>query len=141
MYTSNTYKVIQDDNFIAVAHVGVICLLDKNCLSLAMSATEMNILQPGQIIRPQVTEEQAVSLVECLYGLKVTSIKQMNSYDDRNYYIKVADSVNNPHISQLWPHGYVLKVLNSMDSQRKHVGMYYLCRCGIYMYRYVSALQ
>ncbi len=89
-----------------------------------MNATEMNILQPEQMIRPQVTEEQAISLAECLYGLKVTRIKQMNSYVDRNYHVMVADSVSNPYISQLWPHGYVLKVLNSLDSQRNHIGMY-----------------
>lgn len=45
-----------------------------------------------------------------------------SSYDDKNYLITVEEEHSNPHIKELWPHGYVLKVLNSMDSPKKHVG-------------------
>ena len=68
--------------------------------------------------------ETAISLIESLYGLHVTTIKELNSYDDRNYFITVGSDYSNPQIPELWPHGYVFKVLNSMDSHKKHVGKY-----------------
>ena len=36
------------------------------------------MLEPGAVIRPQMTEETAVYLVESLYGLKVKSVKELN---------------------------------------------------------------
>ena len=50
------------------------------------------------------------------------SIKELVSYDDKNYLVKVYDEHNNPYVSEIWPHGYVFKVLNSLDSPTKHVG-------------------
>ena len=38
------------------------------------------------------------------------------------FQITVLSEYNNANIVQLWPHGYVLKVLNSLDSLKKHVG-------------------
>lgn len=35
-------------------------------------------LEPGTIIRPQMTKKTARSLVDRLYGLKVKSIKELN---------------------------------------------------------------
>ena len=46
------------------------------------------MLEPGTIIRPIMTEATARHLVEDLYGFKVTSIKELNSYDDRNYKVR-----------------------------------------------------
>ena len=46
----------------------------------------------------------------------------MVSYDDKNYRVKVSPSYSNPHIPELWHAGYTLKVLNSMDSKKNHVG-------------------
>ena len=54
--------------------------------------------------------------------LQVTEIKEMVSYDDKNYRVKVAAEHSNPHITELWHAGYTLKVLNSMDSKKNHVG-------------------
>ena len=82
------------------------------------------MLQPGQSIRPQLSEGTAISLIESLYGLQVTTIKELNSYVDRNYFITVGSDYSNPQIPELWPHGYVFKVLNPMDSHKKHVGKY-----------------
>ena len=87
-------------------------------------------LQPGVVIKPEIDEKIATELVSKLYGLKVKTIKEMNSYDDRNYTITVEEDHTNPHIETLWPHGYTLKVLNSMDSPKSHVGMYHFTMFG-----------
>lgn len=85
-------------------------------------------LQPGQTIRPQVDCEKAVQLVETLYSLKVLEVRQLDSYDDRNFHVQVSpERHSNPHVDQIWPHGYVLKVMNSIDSHRPHVGEYDRC--------------
>ena len=52
----------------------------------------------------------------------MTEIKEMESYDDKNYRVKVSPSYSNPHVPELWQAGYTLKVLNSMDSKKNHVG-------------------
>ena len=79
-------------------------------------------LQQGVVIRPDMDDKLAIELVSTLYGLKVKTIKELNSYDDRNYRITVEEDHTNPHIETLWPHGYTLKVLNSRDSPTPHVG-------------------
>lgn len=82
--------------------------------------TECNsvILQPGQIIRPSMTESTAKEIVLIVYGLNVTSLQEFNSYNDRNFYVKVENHFNNPHIQEVDPDGYIFKVVNSMDSQK-----------------------
>ena len=47
------------------------------------------LLQPGQIIRPVVKIDDVPSLVQKLYGLSVTSARELNSYDDKNFHIQV----------------------------------------------------
>ena len=79
-------------------------------------------LTPGQPIRPKLSEGEARQLVEKLYGVKIKSISEENSYDDKNYMVQLEPEWRNPHIKELWPHGYMFKVLNSMDSQKKQVG-------------------
>ena len=93
-------------------------------ITLQMSSSDegSTMLQPGQLIRPQTTEDNARELALELYGLTVSSVKELVSYDDRNYWIRVEQEYNNPNITELWPHGYMLKILNSMDSQKTHVG-------------------
>ena len=46
----------------------------------------------------------------------------MVSYDDKNYRVQVSEEYNNPYITTLWHGGYILKVLNSLDSPKFHVG-------------------
>ena len=53
------------------------------------SSGEPGILQPGQQIRPVVEKDAAATLALKLFGLTVSSIKELNSYDDRNFYITV----------------------------------------------------
>lgn len=60
-------------------------------------------------------------LVKNLFGLTTVSVKEMSSYDDRNFYIKTDSEINNPYITELCPHGYVFKILNSQDSQNEKI--------------------
>ena len=78
------------------------------------------------VIAPQITLETAKKLVQDLYGLKVKSMKEINSYDDKNYRVEVESECTNPHIQRVCADGYILKVLNSMDSPKQHVGGYIL---------------
>lgn len=75
------------------------------------------VLQPGRLVRPMISSRVAVGLVERLYGLEVLSISELNSYYDHNFLVKIdPQSKRNPFVEDIWPHGYVLKVLNSTDS-------------------------
>ena len=94
----------------------------NNMHNEAVDTGAATMLQPGQSIRPQMSQKTAIGLIESLFGLQVKTIKELNSYDDRNYFITVDSNYDNPHIAEVWPHGYVFKVLNSLDSLKKHVG-------------------
>lgn len=85
------------------------------------NATDPNMLQPGQVIRPVVGETTAAKLVLKLFGLTVSSIKELNSYDDRNFLIQVEGVCQNPHIKELCPGGYILKITNSLDSKNSKI--------------------
>jgi len=69
-------------------------------------------LQPGEIIKPSITKEEAGSLLTSLYGLTPASVTEFNSYDDRNFYFSVQETGDN-----IWSPGYILKVTNSRDSR------------------------
>ncbi|KAL8558001.1 hypothetical protein ACOMHN_063742 [Nucella lapillus] len=75
--------------------------------------------------RPRLSTDTVHVLVGDLYGLKVLTCRELDSYDDRNFHVRVDEdltSVHNEHLQEgLWPHGYVLKVLNSLDSQKPEV--------------------
>ncbi|CAL8125445.1 unnamed protein product [Orchesella dallaii] len=78
---------------------------------MSPSGDTPTILQPGQKIKPNVSLLLAQKLVEEHYGLKVESLKELNSYDDNNFYVKAKGSNGNVE-------KYVFKVLNSMDSKK-----------------------
>ncbi|XP_023711328.1 hydroxylysine kinase isoform X3 [Cryptotermes secundus] len=73
------------------------------------------MLHPGQSIRPHLSQQMAMRLVQRLYGLKDIAIVELNGYDDKNYHVKICGDRNE---SRLWAHGFVLKVMNSLDSQK-----------------------
>ncbi|KAL0100793.1 hypothetical protein PUN28_019285 [Cardiocondyla obscurior] len=79
------------------------------------------LLIPGQHIRPPVTEETAVALLERLYGMRATSVRELNGYDDRNYHVVCDEAPTNPHTINLERTGYVLKVINSLGSRKTDV--------------------
>ncbi|XP_029156358.1 hydroxylysine kinase [Nylanderia fulva] len=79
------------------------------------------LLIPGQRIRPPVTEEIAVALLERLYGMRVTSMRELNAYDDRNYHVLCEETHVNPHVTSIERAGYVLKITNSLDSRKTDI--------------------
>ena len=84
---------------------------------------EINNSAPcNDVIVPRITSGIAKRVVEKLYGLKVTGIREMDSFYDKNYMITVAEDYKNDFINELWPHGYTLKILNWKTSENNHVG-------------------
>ena len=79
------------------------------------------VLKPGQVIRPEMTETVARELVRRCYGLEKTNIRELCSYVDRNYHVTVDESRCDDELLR-WPHGFVLKVLNWLDTSNSHVG-------------------
>ncbi|XP_975012.1 hydroxylysine kinase [Tribolium castaneum] len=75
-------------------------------------------LQPGVSIKPKVDENEVKNILSGIYGLKCVSIKQLNGYDDFNFHVKVSDECDNENIKKINKDGYILKVINSLDSQR-----------------------
>lgn len=75
------------------------------------------LLKPGQQIKPYVPNEVVHQLANNLYNLEVVSIKELNSYDDKNFHITVKDNSHLPDVNDACPFGYVMKVLNSLDSR------------------------
>ncbi|CAK1547570.1 unnamed protein product [Leptosia nina] len=78
---------------------------------------EAKILQPGTVIKPIIDQDGVKLLVERLYGISVLELIELNGYDDKNYKIVEDPNVKNPLITNHSSHGYVLKIMNSMDSQ------------------------
>ena len=74
-----------------------------------------DILSPGDVIRPSLSPGQAGELLTKLYGLTAKSVKEFNSYDDRNFYFTVAETAEEK--ADIWPDGYILKVTNRQDSR------------------------
>lgn len=79
------------------------------------------VLKPGQRIRPASDEQTAAELLKKLYGLRATTIIQLNAYDDRNYHVICEESHTNPHLAKIEKDGYVLKIINSLDSRKTQV--------------------
>lgn len=78
-----------------------------------------DLLMPGQQIKPQVCEDTVREIIETNYGLQVKSVIELVGYDDKNYRILCKDQENqNPFISEVSKDGYVLKIINSLDSQK-----------------------
>lgn len=75
------------------------------------------MLEPGKVIRPAIDHEGVKLLAERLYGISVLDLTELNGYDDKNYKITEDPNMKNPLITNHSEHGYVLKIMNSMDSQ------------------------
>ncbi|XP_069140871.1 hydroxylysine kinase-like isoform X2 [Argopecten irradians] len=84
-----------------------------------MSENERTVVKPGEIIRPYIDLDIVKEVSKRLYDLEVLDGKELNSYDDRNYHIHVSTKTTNSHITHVCFHGYVLKVLNSLDSRHE----------------------
>ena len=84
--------------------------------------TENTMRKTKLPVRPVVSLAQAQSSVERSYGISVTRIEELVTYDDRGYHIHIANNHTNPNIKEVLPHGYVFKILNN-GTYDKHVGM------------------
>lgn len=76
------------------------------------------ILQSGDVIKPEIDDETVKALAERLYGISCLELKELNGYDDKNYKITEDTNMKNPLITKHCPYGYVLKIMNSMDSEK-----------------------
>lgn len=88
---------------------------------MSSTPSPLNILQPGQRIKPRVTPETTKSWILQQYGVHVTRIKELNSYDDINYLVEGSRAPGNGDVDGNGNSGlstkYVFKILNSLDSQ------------------------
>lgn len=80
--------------------------------------SEEPVLEPGQRIKPDITEEEVRSVVQRLYGITIDHLSELKAYDDRNYFITADSRYKNPIITNPSPHGYIFKVLNTLDSKK-----------------------
>lgn len=71
----------------------------------------------GETIKPVVPMKHIPHLIKSLYGLTVESCKELDSYDDKNYHVIVTGQSENPYIKHPEEDGYVLKILNKMQSK------------------------
>lgn len=69
-------------------------------------ATDL-ILPPDEDIKPDFSAEEAGGFLKELFGLDCLKIAELNGYDDKNYKVDVSGG------NQV---GYVLKIMNSLDS-------------------------
>lgn len=69
--------------------------------------------QSQALTKPTFSEVQASALVESVFGLKVSKIKPLPSYDDQNFHVcilRTKDTTDGPN-------EYVLKISNSESSK------------------------
>lgn len=110
-------------------------------------AEPTSFLKPGEIIKPIIDVAECKILVEVLYGLESTSITELNGYDDKNYRVLVHHAnVKNDNIKGVCKDGYVLKVMNSLDSKKisfveaQNDLMLFLCKFIDFYYVYLPCV-
>lgn len=79
---------------------------------------EAEFLQPGLNIKPVVSLDDIKDFAKNIYGLSCIDVKELNGYDDKNFKLEVHETVDNLHIETICPNGYVLKIMNSLDSKK-----------------------
>nr|XP_026498142.1 hydroxylysine kinase [Vanessa tameamea] len=79
------------------------------------------VLEPGKVIRPVIDHDGVKLLAEKLYGISVLELIELNGYDDKNYKLTEDPNMKNPLITNHSANGYVLKIMNSIDSQNLSV--------------------
>lgn len=78
-----------------------------------------DILQPGLDIKPIINLDEVKQLVYDLYGFRVSKITVLNGYDDKNFQVLLETSDRkNPYVNNLNEDGYVVKIINSLDSKK-----------------------
>ncbi|XP_063099663.1 hydroxylysine kinase isoform X2 [Cavia porcellus] len=69
--------------------------------------------QTQSLTKPAFTEAQASALVESVFGLKVSKIQPLPSYDDQNFHVYISRTNNTAD----GPAEYVLKICNTETSK------------------------
>lgn len=72
-----------------------------------------NDRQAQTFTKPALSEKEATELVDRVFGLKVSWIRPLPSYDDQNFHVRVSRSKGAAEGAD----EYVLKITNSEDSQ------------------------
>lgn len=91
----------------------------------------------SDLVRPVLDKCEVSTLVGRLYGLTCTHIIELNGYDDKNFQIQVSTDVKNKYITEIYEPGYVLKVMNNIESKKLgfvegcNAMMIYLAQNGI----------
>ena len=85
--------------------------------------------QSQALTKPSFSEVQASALVESVFGLKVSKIQPLPSYDDQNFHVCIART----KVTTDGPNEYVLKISNTEKRFRvkgdEYHGLRYLCVC------------
>ncbi|XP_053407225.1 hydroxylysine kinase-like [Mercenaria mercenaria] len=76
---------------------------------------------PEEELKPRIAKDSVPDLVYRLYGLKVREIKELPSYDDLNFFFHADNTIENKNIKSVNKDGYVLKVMNSLQSSNPEV--------------------
>ncbi|XP_032197739.1 hydroxylysine kinase isoform X3 [Mustela erminea] len=83
--------------------------------------------QPQALAKPTFSDAQASALVESLFGLKVSKIRPLPSYDDQNFHVCISSAKD----AADEPTEYVLKISNAESSRspelievQSHVSMF-----------------
>uniref|UniRef100_A0A8C8VE20 Hydroxylysine kinase n=1 Tax=Pelusios castaneus TaxID=367368 RepID=A0A8C8VE20_9SAUR len=72
-----------------------------------------DIEQVQTLTKPAFSEKEATELVERVFGLKVSAIRSLPSYDDQNFHVHVSKSEGTADCAN----EYVLKITNCENSQ------------------------
>lgn len=72
-----------------------------------------NGCQPQTVTKPALGEKEVTELVDSVFGLKVSWIRPLPSYDDQNFHVRVSRNKGAAEGAD----EYVLKITNSEDSQ------------------------
>ncbi|KAK7451833.1 hypothetical protein BaRGS_00039795, partial [Batillaria attramentaria] len=56
-----------------------------------------------------------------VFGLSVTACRQLNGYRDKNFHLLVSPDTCNPHLKSVPRQGYVMKVINTIDTNQPDI--------------------
>lgn len=111
-------------------------------------ADQVDMIQVvGETIKPFVPMKHVPHLIKSLYGLTVESCNELDSYIDKNYHVIVTGQSENPYIKHPEEEGYVLKILNKMQSKNslfveaQHALINHVAKNGISVPHVVKNLQ
>ncbi|XP_062819621.1 hydroxylysine kinase [Anolis carolinensis] len=67
--------------------------------------------------KPNFNKKQATKLVERIFGLQVSALQPLPSYDDQNFHVSIAQTEGRGEGTE----EYVLKIINAEDSQKSEL--------------------